>query len=164
MSEDDTLAALAKRIKSIRAAMLVTTDKHGNPWSRPMITRDMDENGTLWFFTKRNSQKVSDITADNRVTVVYTNPDDALYVSVRGRAEVVHDMARKKELWNPLVKAWFPDGLDDPELVLLKVTPERAEYWQGPSTQVGRAISIAAKLVTGGKVSTGKQVAVKVGE
>jgi general stress protein 26 len=159
---DDTLEALGKRIESIRSAMLVTTDEHGNPWSRPMITREMDENGCLWFFTKRDSEKISHIARDNRVNVAYSKPDDALYLSVTGQAEVVDEMDKKKELWNPFVKAWFPDGLDDPELVLLKITPERAEYWQGPSTQIGRIISIAAKLASGGKISTGKQVEVSL--
>ena len=156
--KDDTLEALGKRIESIRSAMLVTLDENGQPWSRPMITREMDDEGNLWFFTKRDSTKIQDITSNNRVNVAYAKPDDALYLSVTGLATLVDDMEKKKELWNPFVKAWFPDGIDDPELVLLKVMPERAEYWQGPSTRVGRMISIATKLATGGKVSTGKQV------
>jgi general stress protein 26 len=159
---DDTLEALGKRIQDIRSAMLTTLDENGQPWSRPMITREMDEEGNLWFFTKRDSTKARDISTNSTVNVAYAKPDDALYVSVTGQAEIVDNMAKKKQLWNPLVKAWFPDGLDDPDLVLLKVTPERAEYWQGPSTSIGRAISIAAKLASNGKISTGKQVEVSL--
>jgi general stress protein 26 len=159
-SNDDTLEALGKRIRDIRSAMLTTLDDNGLPWSRPMITREMDEEGNLWFFTKRDSIKVQNIVKNNRVNVAYAKPDDALYVSVTGVATVVDDMEKKRTLWNPFVKAWFPDGLDDPDLVLLKISPERAEYWEGPSTKIGRAVSIVAKLASSGKISTGKQVEV----
>jgi general stress protein 26 len=161
-ANDDTLEALGKRIQDIRSAMLTTLDEAGQPWSRPMITREMDEQGNLWFFTKRDSAKAKNIATNKLVNVAYAKPEDALYVSVTGVATLVDDMDKKKTLWNPFVKAWFPEGLDDPDLVLLKVTPERAEYWQGPSTQLGRVVSIAAKLATGGKVSTGKQVEISL--
>ena len=158
--DDSSLNALAERIHDIRFAMMTTLDNQGELWSRPMATRDIDEDGTLWFFTKRDSGKVENIKSDHRVNLSYAKPEDAIYVSITGTITLVDNPAKKRELWNAFVKAWFPDGVDDPDLILLKVTPEYAEYWEGPKSSFGRTISVLTKLATGGKVKTGKNVEV----
>lgn len=158
--KEETLESLGKQIRDIRTAMFTTLDQESTLWSRPMAIQEMDETGTLWFFTARDSGKAQEVAGGEPVNITYAKPDDSLYVSITGIAEVVDDIAKKKELWNPFVKAWFPEGPEDPNVVLLKVIPERAEYWQGPSTGVGRLVSVAAKLVSGGKTSSGKDVKV----
>ena len=53
-----------------------------------------------------------------------------------------------KELWSPSVKVWFPRGLE-PNLVLLVVRTERAEYWDAPGSAVKRLYGLAKARVTG---------------
>jgi general stress protein 26 len=161
-NDEASVEALADRIKGITTAMFTTLDDQGNLWARPMATQDMDDDGTLWFFTKRDSEKVDQIKSDHRINLSYVKPDDSLYISITGNADIINNQAKKEELWNTFVKAWFPDGVDDPDLVLLRVIPEYAEYWEGPKTGIGRALSILTKVATGGKSSDGKDVKVNL--
>ena len=135
-------------IKEIDFAML-TTVNGGHLRSRPMSTQEFEFDGDLWFFTSDRTHKVDEIEADNRVNVAYARPDDNVYVSVSGRAEVVKDRTKMEELWNPILKAWFPEGLDDPSLCLLKISVEEAEYWDSPNSKIVQIAGFVKALVTG---------------
>ena len=123
--------------------------------SRPMSTQEMDEDGNLWFFTSDETHKVEEIEADNRVLVAYSEPDDQTYVSVFGRAQISKDRAKMEELWNPVHKAWFPEGLDDPHLSLLKISVEEAEYWDSPNSKLVQIAGFVKALVTGQEAEGG---------
>jgi general stress protein 26 len=64
-------------------------------------------------------------------------------------AEIVTDRTKIEELWNPIHKAWFPKGVDDPNLVLLKISVEQAEYWDSPSSTIVQVAGFVKALVTG---------------
>jgi general stress protein 26 len=133
-------------IKGIKIAMLTTVNKSdGSLHSRPMATQEAEFDGDLWFFTQSPSQKVNEIKKDEFVNVSYAS--EPRYVSVSGKAEIIDDKAKMKELWNPLYKVWFPDGLDDPTLRLLKVTVQKAEYWDTPGGIVQTIIGYAEGLI-----------------
>ena len=121
-----------------------------------METQKTAFDGTLWFFTKEHSGKVDEVQRDRHVNLSYADPGKQHYVSVSGRASVVTDREKAKELWNPVLKAWFPKGLDDPELALLKVTVEKAEYWDSPSSAVVHRVGLAKALVTGKEYRPGE--------
>lgn len=148
-NRDENIQKIRDLIKGIHIAMLTTTDPDGTLRSRPMGTQQVEFDGDLWFFTKGNSAKVHDVQHDQHVNVSYASPGDQRYVSVSGMAQMVHDKAKAKELWNPLLKAWFPDGLEDPELALLKVSVEQAEYWESPSGTVVRLVGFVQAVTTG---------------
>jgi len=132
-------------IKGIKIAMLTTVNNDGVLHSRPMGTQQVEFDGDLWFFTGSDTQKVNEIKNDQLVNVSYAN--DPRYVSISGTAQIVNDKAKMKALWNPLFKAWFPDGLDDPTLRLLKVTVKQAEYWDNPGGIVATIIGFAESLI-----------------
>ncbi|MBA4186303.1 MAG: pyridoxamine 5'-phosphate oxidase family protein, partial [Acidobacteria bacterium] len=113
-------------IKDVQVAMLTTID-WGVLRSRPMQTQEAEFDGDLWFFTSTDTHKTDEIEKDRRVNVSYAAPDSNTYVSVSGTAALVNDKEKIEELWNPILKAWFPKGLDDPTLILLKVSVEQAE-------------------------------------
>lgn len=146
---DESIQKLGKLIKGIRTAMLTTVESDGTLRSRPMATQDVEFDGTLWFFTAASSPKVRETRHNNNVSVTYQNGSDQVYVSVSGTAELVFDEAKKREFWTPLYKAWFPKGVDDPEVALLKVTVEKAEYWDAPSSSIVYLFGMAKALVTG---------------
>ena len=129
--------------------MLTTVDEDGTLRTRPMATQDLQPDGVLWFFTQVSAPKVGDIQRDQQVSVGYAKPDDELYVALSGTAQLVRDLQKIDELWKPLLKAWFPNGKDDPELALLRVTVNDAEYWDGPSSKLVQLTLIAKNLVTG---------------
>lgn len=154
-NREQNLQKLRELIKGIKFAMLTTTDAQGNLRSRPMATQEADEEGDLWFFTKIDSGKVEEAKQDEHVNVNYASPEDHRYVSVSGLAQVVRDQEKIRELWRPQYKAFFPEGLEDPELALMRVMPYEAEYWTSPSTYIGQAIGFVRALITGDKKGLG---------
>ncbi len=150
----EAIKKLNELIKDVRVAMLTTID-WGILRSRPMQTQEAEFDGTLWFFTSSDTHKAEEIEKDRRVNVSYGAPDSNTYVSVSGTAEIVKDHAKIEELWNPLYKAWFPKGLEDPALCLLKVTVEQAEYWDSPSSTLVQIAGFVQALVTGQRADGG---------
>ena len=150
----ESIEKLKVLLEGIDFAML-TTAAGGKFRSRPMSTQEMDENGDLWFFTSDDTHKVEEIEADDRVLVAYSSPDDNTYVSVFGRGSIHKDRDKIEELWNPVLKAWFPDGLDDPHLCLLKVSVEEAEYWDSPNSKLVQIAGFVKALVTGQETEGG---------
>ena len=149
MKNENDVQKLAKLIKGIKVAMLTTQEADGTLRSRPMATQDAEFDGTLWFFTQASSHKVDEIDREHNVNVSYADESDNRYVSVSGRARLVRDRAKIDELWSPILKAWFPKGKDDPEIALLRVDVEKAEYWDAPSSTLVKLVGFAKAMVTG---------------
>jgi general stress protein 26 len=156
MTQQDEIKKLAELIKDVKIAMLTTVDQDSSLRSRPMATQNTPFDGDLWFFTDGRSSKIDEVQSEERVNISYANPDDSRYVSVSGTARVIRDQKKAKELWNPIYKAWFPEGLEDPNLALLKVSVEKAEYWDTPSGKMVQAIGIVKALATGKRYEAGQ--------
>lgn len=146
----DNFEKLRGMIKDIDFCMLTTIDEAGDPHSRPMSSNgDIDPNGDLWFFTGVSSHKVMEVARAPKVNVSFADPKNQQYVSVTGTAQLVRDRKKIEELWRPEFKMWFPDGKDDREIALLRISLEKGEYWDSPSSTVGYALSFVSSLVTG---------------
>jgi len=160
MENDKTRAEAIEKlndlINEIDFAMLTTVDTDGVLRSRPMSTQKAEFDGTLWFFTSDKTHKVEEIERDNRVNASYAEPEDNVYVSVSGAASIVKDRAKMEELWNPILKAWFPKGLDDPNICLLRVDVEQAEYWDSSSSTLVQVAGFVKALVTGKRADGGE--------
>ncbi len=146
-------AAAIEQLKEVvghqRICMMVTGANAQPGNSRPMAAAEVDDNGAFWFLGLQTSQKFRDLSKDPRMTLHFANPSDQEFLTVHGRCEVLNDMARKKELWNPFASAWVPDGVENPDLRLFKMIPEHGYYWD---TKNGKALAIAKialALVTG---------------
>ncbi len=145
----EPMAELWEKIRSVRTAMLTTIDSNGRLRSRPMATQDKEGGKTLWFFAGANSSKVVDIACDDRVQLSYASTDKDLYVTVSGRARAYKNEVKARELWNAYAKAWFPGGPDDPNLALIEVTLEQAEYWHDRTPKVVQFAQLAVAALTG---------------
>ena len=154
---EDDLQKLRELVKDIDFCMLTTVDEGGDLHSRPMSSNgDIDPNGDIWFFTNASSHKVSEIAKLAKVNVSFADPDNQRYVSVSGRAQLDRDRKKIDELWRPEFKIWFPKGKDDPEVALLRIKLEKAEYWDSPSSTIGYALSFVSSLVTGKQPDLGE--------
>ncbi len=142
-------AKLWRMIKKYRFAMLATHEAGHVLRSRPMTTIDRDFDGSLWFFAKADSAAVEAIALHPQVCLSYSDSDDFDFVCVAGPAAIVADAAKKQELWKPAVQAWFPEGPDSAENVLIKVSPDHAEYWDSKSNKLVQLFSLAKALATG---------------
>jgi len=146
---ENNVQKLGELIKDVKMAMLTTIDRDGTLRSRPMATQKAEFDGTLWFFTRASSPKVEEVEQTHNVNLSYAAPDSNTYVSVTGTASLVRDHAKAKELWNPILKAWFPQGLEDPDLALLHVQIEKAEFWDSPSSTMVQIAGFVKALATG---------------
>ena len=129
--------------------MFNTINVEGDFNSRPMATTKIEEDGSIWFFTNEYSPKSKEISKDKQVNLCYSDPSSNTYVYVNGTAELVDDKVRKEAYFNPFVKAWFPDGVEDPKLILIKVTPAVAEYWDSSSSKMVNVFKMLKAVVTG---------------
>ncbi|MCM3706841.1 MULTISPECIES: pyridoxamine 5'-phosphate oxidase family protein [Cytobacillus] len=126
MINQEELETVRELIKDIDTAMLTTVTEEGLV-SRPMKTQEIEFDGDLWFFTKKETAKYEEILHDQDVNVAYAGKS---YVSVRGKAEIVEDLEKKKELWSKAYEEIMQTSYDDPNVVLIKVKTEAAEYWE----------------------------------
>ncbi|MCB1024049.1 MAG: pyridoxamine 5'-phosphate oxidase family protein [Acidobacteria bacterium] len=149
-NRQQSIDKLRNLVESIETAMLTTID-NGVLRSRPMGTREIDLDGNLWFFTNAETHKVSEIMKDNRVSVTYASPENSTYVSITGTAEFSTDETKIVQLWDPIEKAWYPKGLNDPTLVLLMVNVEQAEYWDANKSAYVQIKGFLKAAVTGEK-------------
>ena len=136
-------------VEKIKTGILITKSASGELKGRPMATPDVDAEGNLWFFTNEFSGKVEEISHNNEVFISYAGNDDNNYVVVTGNAFMIDDKTKMKELWNPIIKAWFPEGLDDPRLTLLKVEPTEVEYWTDPSSKIVILFKMLTSIMKG---------------
>jgi general stress protein 26 len=147
-TRDEEISKLAALMKGIKFVMLTTIEEDGSLHGRPMATQEIEFDGDLWFFTRASAPKVTEAQQHREVNVAFADPDKNTYISASGKALLVRDEAKIKELWKPVYKTFFPQGLDDPDLALLKVSVEKAEYWDSPGNVVSRMFNFARAYVS----------------
>ena len=132
-------------VDDIKIAMMTTADTDGTLVSRPMWSQSVDASGDLWFFTRLSSPKTEEIARETQVNLAFSHPGKQDYVSIAGKAEVV----RVKDKWSESMRTWFPKGTDDPDIALIRVHPEKGEYWDAPSATMVHAYGYVKAVVTG---------------
>jgi len=140
---------LSKLICDISVAMLTTSEADHSLRSRPMVNVNTTFDGYLWFFSNDDDPKTRAIRAAPNVNVCFTELSQNRYVSVSGTGSVVKDQKRNELLWSTNCEPWFPDGLDDPKLTLIKVDVEQAEYWDGSRNTMVAVSGLLQRLVGG---------------
>ncbi len=143
----DALKQLKELATSVDICMF-TTITAGRMYARPMSTQEVEEDGTMWFFSFEDSAAAQDANYDH-VCLSYSSPAKSTYLTVQGRAEVSYDKVKMKELWKDILKAWFPKGLDTPGIALIRVTPEEAHYWDSDASRMKILAQYAYAKVTG---------------
>ncbi len=154
---DGDLHKLGDMIDDIEVAMMTTHAADGSLVSRPLQTLKIDANGEIIFFTAAKSHKVEELTDDAEVNLAYAHPGDQRYVSVRGRARLDRDEDTINELWSPAQKIFFPEGKDDPDLMVLRVRVRDANYWEAAGNFIARAFDFARGMLDDDPSDLGKQ-------
>ncbi len=155
MSTTMSMAELSKKLGKIDFCMFNTKG------SDAIITRPMSNNGDVeydgdsWFFSYEDTKKVRDINRDPGVTLTFTAPPSLLgkpgiFVAVEGQAILINDKAGFEEHWVKDLERWFPQGIDTPGIVLIKVSAKTIEYWDGEDN--GRIDMPAVDAVARGAV------------
>ncbi len=140
-------------MKGVRTCMVTTVAADGTLHSHPMTTQEAGFDGDAWFLLGATSETAENARERPRVNVSYAG--DSGWVSLAGTAELSTDPARKKELWNRFVEAWFPEGQDDPAVQVMRVRAESAQYWDSPG-RVSMVVSMLTSSVTKNPPRTGE--------
>jgi general stress protein 26 len=145
-------------IKGIDYAQFTTRGDDGAPLhARPMAYRQVEGDGDLWFFSKKDSRKAKEIAADPHVLISFADPRAQHFVAITGRAEIVSDRAVVRDKWSEIYRAWFPGGPADENVVAIRIHAERAEYWDTLTSAVVYAFGYL-KAVTTGKPSRAGEI------
>jgi general stress protein 26 len=148
---EEALDKVRGLLKYFRSAMLTTVDSTGAISTRPMGVQGHPDafQGTLWFFADDRSPKVQIIQGGAATALVMQSDDKSAYLHFAGRASVSKDRSKMEELYTPFIKTWFPEGLDDPNITLIRFDADRVDYWESPGGVLQVLGAFTKAIVTG---------------
>jgi len=157
VSGKEGIDKLKELVKEIDFCMFCTKTDEMPFSTRPMSTRDVDDEGNIWFFSRADSNKNFELKQDDHVQLLYAKGSSSEFLSVYGHADIIKDKSKAEELWSAFAKTWFNEGVDDPELTIIRVRPEQCYYWDTKYNKVISLLSIVAGAITGKQTDSGVQ-------
>ena len=161
MAEQEAISRVWDIIEQAGVGMLTTRFGDGLR-ARPLEPRPEREEGVICFVVDVRGGKDDEIERAPEVCLVLIDQKDKAYLSVSGRAAVTRDEAKARAIWKKTDNVWWPDGPGDPNVRVLRLVPERAELWDGPSNSAVAAFEFAKARVTGEKPNLGENRKVTV--
>lgn len=153
----NTHEKLIDLVQDFDTAMLITKTDDGGLDARPMAIAEATDDGQLWFVTNRNSGKIAELMLDRDVAVTMQGSNK--FVTLSGQCRVTDDRAKLEQLWKEAWKVWFPEGKNDPNITLLRVDPERGEYWDNSGfTGINYLLRAGKAYVQGERAETDKHI------
>ncbi len=122
--------------------------------SRPMSCRQADDAGNLWFLSDKNDLKIDQINRNSKVEILFAE-GESKFMAIHGTATVMYDKEKIKELWTPIAKIWFKDGMDDPNIAIIRVERTGGYYWDTKHGKMVEFAIMAAALATGKTMDDG---------
>lgn len=149
LQDQEAIEKFRDLVKDVTVCMFTTVDENHELTSRPMFTSSVDDEGNVWFFTNEFSEKINEVSKDNLVHLIYSHPVKNIYVDVKGTCSLIIDKKKMEELWDSTLKNWFPEGLDDPKICLVKVATETAYFWNNSSSKMGLLFQMIRSIAKG---------------
>ena len=148
----DARTKIGELLKGFPIAFMVTIS-NGEVTARPIGVvggiGDGAFEGTLWFITDRRSHKVAAIESGALTTLLFQNDKEGNYLQLTGRATVVEDRVKLQEMYTNLQRTWFPKGLDDPDITLLRFDADGGCFWDSHDSYLRLAVAFAKSIITG---------------
>jgi general stress protein 26 len=156
LTGDEARAKMRALLKDFPIAFMVTL-LDGELTARPIgVVGDHGAfDGSLWFITDKRSRKVRAIESGAMTTLLFQNDEVGNYLQLTGRAAVVEDRAKLEELYTTLQRTWFPKGIDDPDITLVRFDATEAHYWDSHDSLVRLATAFAKSVMTGAPGKSG---------
>ena len=152
---------LEKIVNDSHTAFFVTHLESQPMHGRPMANAKVEAGvAAIWFASHKSSGKTGELKSNANVLLGYTNTSGSEWASISGTATLIDDRAKIKELWSPIWKNWF-DGPDDPNIELIRVDPQFAEFWDNGNKAVAM-VKFAIGAVTGAKMDSGSNEKMKL--
>ena len=149
LQDQEAIEKFRDLVKDVTVCMFTTVDENHELTSRPMFTSSVDDEGNVWFFTNEFSEKINEVSKDNLVHLIYSHPVKNIYVDVKGTCSLIIDKKKMEQLWDSTLKNWFPEGLDDPKICLVKVATETAYFWNNSSSKMGLLFQMIRSIAKG---------------
>jgi general stress protein 26 len=153
---------LWEKIKDSKIAMLTSICRDVELHSRPMMTAQDAFDGTLFFFSRLNTEKIDEVTHNPQVLLTYAEPKEMAFVSVKGSANISRNPAKIREHWLPALEAYFDKGMNDPELCLIEVEVTEAEYWDTDKSHMAQILERVHSSVTGRPPTLGARTTLRM--
>lgn len=144
LSGADAVAKTKQLVDKARTCFFCTAPQEGSTGARPMSVQQVDEAGNLWFLSADDSHKNNEVTQNSAVTLYFQGSAQSDFLMLTGVANISRDRVKIKQLWEPIVKTWFTQGIDDPRITVIKVAPSQGYYWD---TKHGKALAGAKMLI-----------------
>ncbi len=145
-------------VDHIDISMFSTFSKESEyPYTVPMSRQEVDEEGNIWFLCSADSQTYKNIEQNNQVSLNYAHVGDYQFLTLNGTAEISTNQERIDKYWNKFVEVWFEKGKEDPNIRILKVTPNEAHYWDNKTNKLMTLLKVAASAVTGSQMDIGRE-------
>lgn len=163
LNHDEAISKLKELVEQINVCLFCTDLKTDDGATcRPMTAIKVCDQGNIWFFSEKDSEKNKAIAADRTVQLFFSHPAKSSYLVVNGEAAIILDKAKIEELWTPVAKIWFKEGKEDPNISIIKVTPTTAYYWDTDGNRMINFLKMVASVVTGNNLVTGNQGTITV--
>lgn len=140
----DSLRQATELLIGINRVCVLTAASCGRLVCHPMNLLELDERGDFWFFASYRVASQMDLSFIN---LAFSDENHTQYISLSGRAELVHDRMLIEALWTPAIKPLFSHGKDDADLVLMKFSTHTVAYWDAKSNKLVRLLANAAAFI-----------------
>lgn len=147
MSSPEHKKKIWNLIKDVKVGML-SIEEQGAIHARPMHLVQKDYDGKIWFFTRRDAEKVDELKSGRNVCLTFSDPSNDIYVSMSGKATLSFDKTLIEKFWNPFVGAWFENGKEDPNVALLEIKINSGEHWKTDANKIVQLYEIAKANIT----------------
>jgi len=151
------LEKLRELLANFPIATMVTAERNGAITARPIgvVGDHAAFDGHLWFITDRRSRKVRAIHGGATTFLIFEDHAKGAYLHLTGLAQVVEDRQRLEQLYTPVQRTWFPDGLEDPNITLVRFDADQGEFWDQHNGMLRLLAAFTKAIVTGSPGSSG---------
>jgi general stress protein 26 len=165
LSDEKAIEKLQDLVDDINICLFCTNLKNDNiATCRPMSPQKVDNQGNLWFFSDATSEKNREIEEDNTVQLFFSSPSKNSYLVINGTAEIIRDRQKTEELWSPIVKTWFKEGKNDPNISILKVRTDSAYFWDTEGNRMWNFFKMIASAAIGANLVDSSQGSLNVND
>lgn len=144
----EAIEKIAEMAKGIDFAMMATNLGNKPFDATVMSTKKVDSQGNIWFLSGKDSNHVANLNVDDTTQLIYSDPSSFKFLNVFGKVEFSTDKSVLNELYGKSDDTWF-EGVNDPNLLALKVIPKEAYYWDPKSNKLVAMFKMVAGAITG---------------
>jgi len=141
----EAVGKIKELVKQAPTCFFCTSLEPGRPFAtRPMSVQTVDDAGHLWFLSASDSKKNQELARDPHVQLLFQGSAHSDFLTIEGSAVISTNREKIRELWEPLLKTWFTEGVEDPRITVIEVQPYAGYYWD---TKHGRMVAFAKMAV-----------------